>query len=200
MFGFSRLSTMGVVAAVSICIQLPAMAQDAPTQTLFTNVNVWDGTSDALINNASVLVEGNLIKAVSTEAIDAGNATVIDGAGRTLMPGLIDMHTHLALYRPINEVETSWDGFALGAIASESMAKFTERGYTTIRDICVGMPSLGRAIDRGIITGPRYYHGGACLSGTSGHADWDQINAPRGRKGTFERLGMASIKDRKSVV
>lgn len=193
MSNYSKMSLAGMVTALAIGIQLPAAAEDAPTQTLFTNVNVWDGNSDSLIEGASVLIEGNLIKMVAEGAIDASGATVIDGAGRTLMPGLIDMHTHLALYRPINEVETSWDGFALGAIASESMAKYVERGYTTIRDICVGMPSLGRAIDAGIIKGPRYYHGAACLSGTSGHADWDQINAPKGRMGTFERMGLVSV-------
>jgi imidazolonepropionase-like amidohydrolase len=45
----------------------------------------------------------------------------------------------------------------------------------------------------GVITGPRYFHGGACLSGTSGHADWDLANAPIGRKGMAEQLGLVTI-------
>ncbi len=76
-----------------------ALAQDEPAQTLFTNVNVFDGVNDELLENANVLVEGNLITLVSTDAIDAGDAFVINGEGRTLMPGLMDMHTHLSIVR-----------------------------------------------------------------------------------------------------
>ena len=60
--------------------------------TLFTNVNVFDGKNEKLIENANVLVEGNTIKTVSTEKIEPGDATVIDDDGRTLMPDLIDTH------------------------------------------------------------------------------------------------------------
>ena len=73
------------------------IAQDVPARTLFTNVHVFDGVSAQRIENANVLIEGNLIKTVSTSPIDAGDATVIDGGGRTLMPGLIDAHVHLSL-------------------------------------------------------------------------------------------------------
>ena len=190
-----QLLMASAITALTVSF-VPVLAQDKeePKQTLFVNVNVWNGTSDSIASNQRVLVEGKLIKAIGDETLKANkDATVIDGGGSTLMPGLIDMHTHLALFRPINEVETTWDGFALGAIASESMRSFLDRGYTTIREICLGMPGIARAIERGIITGPRYYHGGACLSGTSGHADWDQVNAPKGREGTFERLGLVSI-------
>jgi imidazolonepropionase-like amidohydrolase len=189
-----RLTFVTTLFVAGLIATISAQAAEEPKQTLFINVNVWDGDTDKLAMNRRVLVEGNLIKTIGDESLKgAKHATVIDGAGRTLMPGLIDMHTHLALKRPINEVETTWDGFALGAMASESMRSFLDRGYTTIRDICVGMPGIARAVERDLIVGPRYYHGGACLSGTSGHADWDQVNAPRGRKGTFETLGLASV-------
>ena len=59
-----------------------------------TSLTAW---SAQRIENANVLIEGNLIKTVSTSPIDAGGATVIDGGGRTLMPGLIDAHVHLSL-------------------------------------------------------------------------------------------------------
>jgi len=68
------------------------MAKQAPNQVLFKNVNVFNGTDNKLYKNHSVLVEGNIIKAISASEIKT-NATVIDGGGRTLMPGLIDMHT-----------------------------------------------------------------------------------------------------------
>ena len=87
---------LGLVCALSFA--WPAAAQDEkPPQTLFTNVHVFDGTSEQRIENASVLVEGNMIKTVSTEAIDAPDATVIDGEGRTLTPGFIENHAHLMM-------------------------------------------------------------------------------------------------------
>ena len=55
---------------------------------------VFDGVNEKLIENANVLIEGNLIKTVSTDPIKAKGATVIDGGGRTLMPGLTDCHWH----------------------------------------------------------------------------------------------------------
>jgi len=61
-----------------------------PGQILITNVNVWDGTSSGLTKGTRVLIEGNLIKEVSSNASARSDATVIDGGGRTLMPGLID--------------------------------------------------------------------------------------------------------------
>ena len=68
--------------------------QPAPKQTLITNVHVFDGKNEMRAEGMSVLVEGNLIKTVSAEPIDAPNAFTVDGEGRTLMPGLIDAHWH----------------------------------------------------------------------------------------------------------
>jgi imidazolonepropionase-like amidohydrolase len=172
-----------------------AIAQDAPARTLFTNVNVWDGSSDGLQNGMNVLVEDNLIAQVTSGSIGAGDATVIDGGGRTLMPGLIDMHTHLALKRSIQENENLWDGQALGAMASETMVQYLDMGYTTIRDICGGMHGVARAVQMGVVQGPRVYTGAACLSGTSGHADWGMQNTPAGVQSNAERLGIVSLND-----
>ena len=83
-----QLKQIAVTASAFVFAASVSFAQDALPQTLFTNVHVFDGVNEARIENASVLVEGNLIKEVSTEAIDAPDATVIDGGGRTLMPGV----------------------------------------------------------------------------------------------------------------
>jgi imidazolonepropionase-like amidohydrolase len=70
-----------------------AAAQDSdPKVILFTNVNVFDGVNEKLIRNANVVVSGNKITAVSTEPLAVAGGRVIDGGGRTLMPGLIDAH------------------------------------------------------------------------------------------------------------
>ena len=75
------------------------IAQDTkPDQILITNVNIFDGKSDKLAEGMSVLVEGNLIKEVASSTIQAGvDATIIDGGGRTLMPGLIDGHADMMI-------------------------------------------------------------------------------------------------------
>ena len=72
-------------------------AQDKlPPQTLFTNVHVWDGTSEGITKRINVLVENNLIKKVRADAADThAEATIIDAPGMILMPGLIDSHSHL---------------------------------------------------------------------------------------------------------
>ncbi len=76
--------------------ELPAMIFDAerPEKTLITNVNIFDGVNDGL-KAGSVLVEGSLISEISEGTIDAPDAVVIDGGGRTLMPGMIDGHAHV---------------------------------------------------------------------------------------------------------
>ena len=68
-----------------------ALAQDG-TPILFTNVNLFDGTSETLIEDANVVVTGNKITAISTEDLVVAGGRVIDGGGRTMIPGLIDVH------------------------------------------------------------------------------------------------------------
>ena len=77
-------------------------ADDEPApQVLFKNVNIFNGTENKLYENHQVLVEGNLIKAISAGDIEAkSHATVIDGGGRTLTPGFIENHAHLMLMGP----------------------------------------------------------------------------------------------------
>ena len=94
------ISSFALLAAFA---SSPALAQDQ-SPILITNVNVFDGKNEALIENANVLIEGNLIKTVSTDAIEADGAKVIDGGGRTLMPGLIDAHVHLYWNVPVSEL------------------------------------------------------------------------------------------------
>lgn len=85
-----------VVISLALLPPLSDAQEEAEPQTLFTNVNVFDGTSDTLAEGMSVLIEGNLIKNVGKNDIQArDDATIIDGGGRTLMPGLADTHVHL---------------------------------------------------------------------------------------------------------
>ena len=85
-----------LAAFAMLVLPLLALAQDdGPNITLFTNVDVYDGMSDRLSLGTDVLVEGNLIKQVAKDIDAPAGAVVIDGKGLTIVPGLIDSHTHL---------------------------------------------------------------------------------------------------------
>src|SRR4051812_31057426 len=81
-----------------------ANAQDTSRAVaLINNVRIFDGRSPALSAPSNVLIRGNVIERISAQPIAAdrsGGARIIDGGGRTLMPGLIDMHWHAMLVRP----------------------------------------------------------------------------------------------------
>lgn len=138
---------------------------------LFTNVNVFDGMNENLIKSANVLVEGNLIKQVSTSNISAPGATEIDGGGRTLIPGLIDAHFHIS-YSQFSVPELMGSDIEMYTIKSVKGAeKALMRGFTTIRDMGGTPFSVKKAIDEGMIVGPRLYLSGPPISQTSGHFD-----------------------------
>ncbi|NJK88938.1 MAG: amidohydrolase family protein [Myxococcales bacterium] len=148
----------------------PLLAQDDPARTLFTNVHVFDGTNKELIENANVLVEGKLIKTVSTDAIPAEGATVIDGGGRVMTPGFIYAHEHIMTQASAPELLIQDDRY-LAILSSTIARKYLERGITTIRDAAGNSYGLKAAIDSGLVPGPRIYPSGPMISQTSGHAD-----------------------------
>jgi imidazolonepropionase-like amidohydrolase len=200
------------LAAAVLCTHIPTpgdhsspriAAQDldvsAAPQVLFQNVRVWDGTSEALTGTTQVLVEGNTIKAIGEVMTADAKATVIDGGGRTLMPGLIDSHTHLNLTGLFNTLSggqgTAWD--EIGAMAAANARDYLMDGYTTIRDIGGMASGLKRVIDRGHLVGPRIYPSGAIIGQTSGHTDWrtDADRLPGVGPTNLERLGVIAITD-----
>jgi imidazolonepropionase-like amidohydrolase len=149
----------------------------AKPQVLFTHVNIFNGTEDKLYENHSVLVEGHTIKGISDGEIKTNkDATVIDGGGRTLMPGLIDAHVHLNLQNLDNPAgidgvnNMTWE--EVGALAYHSAQEYLYSGFTTVRDLCGSHDGLRRHIEAGTLIGPRIYLAGACISQTSGHGDW----------------------------
>jgi len=132
------------------------------TTTLFTNVRILDGTG-AMPYAGSVLVQGNRIRTVgrSSAALAPNGATVIDGAGATLMPGMCEAHTHF-----------SWnDAATLAGIQTMPLEehvlwcakvakKYLEAGWTSCVGAACAKPRLDvvtrNAINSGQIPGPRY--------------------------------------------
>ena len=187
----------GAALTAGLSMSAAASAQDQePTRILFTNVNVFNGKDDGLIENASVLVEGNLIKTVTTDPVDVAGATVVDGEGRTLMPGLVEAHAHLMLMGPslpAMEAATTWEDFAIHGTAMFEM--YLMQGFTTVRDASGANAGLQRAINAGMIIGPRLYPSAAFLGSRGGHADFANLTSPVGQTTNLGRLNMAQQVD-----
>ena len=141
-------------------------------QILITNVNIFNGKMNSLAMGKDVLVEGNLIKQIGQGLKANEKATVIDGGGRTLMPGLIDGHAHVMINGDYGQIETNMDLTDLAYRATRVMERFLMDGFTSVRDM--GGPTFGlqRNIDAGIVLGPRLYPSGSFISQTSGHGDF----------------------------
>jgi len=170
-----------------------------PSATVFKNVKVFDGKSDALTASTSVLVVGDKIEKIGGDIAAPEKATVIDAGGRTLMPGMIDAHWHAMLVRPSPAEGLTWDVGYANLVAGAEATDTLMRGFTTVRD--VGGPAFGlkRAIDEGVVAGPRIYPSGAVITVTSGHGDFRQgFELPRtlgGARSRMEQLGASMVAD-----
>ncbi|GAM56415.1 prolidase [Vibrio ishigakensis] len=188
-FLLSSLAMMTSMAFAAEEAQLP--------QTVFKNVDIFNGTENKLYENHHVLVEGNKIKTISAKEISVGaDATVIDGTGKTLTPGFIENHAHLMLMGPslpAMESGSTWEDFAIHATRMAEM--YLMQGFTTVRDAGGANGGLRRAIDAGQIVGPRYYPSGAFLSTRGGHADFANYTAPVGQSSNMSRLNLAQEVD-----
>jgi imidazolonepropionase-like amidohydrolase len=186
-----------IATAVSIVLAATvALAQeDEPRQVLFTNVNIFDGKSQDLIKNGSLLVEGNLIKQVSADPIEAPEAFTVDGGGRTLMPGLIDMHSHLCFRNGMLEFRDGYDQMAAGAYTGLAMREYLDQGFTTVRDAGCNVLGVAKAVNNGVVPGPRIFPSGGFLSQTGGHADTGNFNDRPGDQDKLERAMVGYIVD-----
>lgn len=170
--------------------------------TLFQNVRIFDGTGTQLSAPSFVLVRGNRIEKISTTPIPVdrrADTVVLDGEGRTLMPGLIDMHWHAMMVRSTPTALMA-DGVGYtNLLASLEATDTLMRGFTTVRDVGGPVFSLKRAIDEGLIAGPRIYPSGAMISITGGHGDFrQQFEVPRTIGGPLsrpEQIGGTMIAD-----
>jgi imidazolonepropionase-like amidohydrolase len=151
-------------------VALKAQVAGQNKQTLAIRAQrLIDGTNDKVVKDAVVLVVGEKIAAVGSRLAIPTNARVIDLGDVTLLPGLIDAHTHLLLEMD-ESARSSRDGELGGIVATQSTAeralrgaKFAredlEAGITTVRDVgnsgVNGDVALRRAIENGWVQGPR---------------------------------------------
>lgn len=170
--------SMAVSLCASLVICATGMAQETkPEQSvLITNAKIFDGKSDKLADGMSVLVEGNKIAKIARSITAPDGATVIDGGGRTLMPGIIGAHEHIMLQLSYSEFYSVDDRY-FAIVATQTARTYLMNGWTSIRDIGNSF-SLKKAIDKGIIPGPRIFPSGTMISQTGGHADHSLDNEP----------------------
>ena len=187
--------------AFVLAASLDAQAQPAAA-TVFQNVRIFDGKSGQLSGPSYVLVRGNKIERISSTPLPADRlegAVLIDGGGRTLMPGLIDAHWHAMLVRPTPAAAIANDIGYTNLLAGAEATDTLMRGFTTVRDM--GGPAFGlkRAIDEGLVAGPRIFPSGAMITVTGGHGDFRQLyELPRvigGPPARIEVLGAAMVAD-----
>lgn len=150
----------------------------------FKDVVVFDSKAGKLTGKSQVLVKDGIIQSVTpgdAAPPNSAGATIINGQGKTLIPGLIDAHWHSTLAAIALDDFRNADPGYIQIVAAKEATETVLRGFTTVRD--AGGPSFGlkRSIDEGVIPGPRIYPCGAFLTQTGGHSDFRSPGeTPRG--------------------
>ena len=198
--------------AMALLLLLPAFAHaqapagEAEAELLFREVRVLDTARGTLGAPTDVLVRGNRIAAIGDGARPTASARVIEGHGRTLMPGLIDVHWH-STFTALSQADmTAPDASPekLAATVATESARTLMRGFTSVRDAGGPVFELKAAIDAGKLSGPRIWPSGAFVSQTSGHGDLRQPHERSrrffGKPSMTEEMGATFIADGRDEV
>ena len=139
---------------------------------VFKNARVFDGFSAEPLENACVVVEGEHIRAVEPRFTPVAGAEVVDCAGRTLMPGMIDAHVHVyASSCNLSAVARNLPSYN-AAFAVRFLRHALDCGLTSVRDAGGADVGLARALRDGLFAGSRLHYGGKMISQTGGHGDF----------------------------
>lgn len=173
------------------------------SKILINNVEIFNGKDKTTVIG-NILIKNNIIELVSSEPIiisDNDKAVIIDGKDKFLMPGLIDAHWHSYLScnstADILSSDISFTHLRAGKEANNTLL----RGFTSVRDAGGPVFGLKRAIDAGVIHGPRIYPSGAMISQTSGHGDFRALHENQstgcgcGTLAFCEEVGVSRIVD-----
>ncbi|MCO6496426.1 MAG: amidohydrolase family protein [Chitinophagaceae bacterium] len=157
------------VVLIVTCLQLSAQ------KTIIWCGSLIDGISDAPKQNMSIIVEGNQITGVQSGFTKVGaNDKVIDLKNKTVTPGWMDCHTHLSMEMNkssyleefhLNEADYVYRSIGYARVTLMS-------GFTTVRDAGGGIVlAMKRAVNQGLIPGPRIYAAGTAIGSTGSHGD-----------------------------
>lgn len=142
------------------------------TQILLQGGNVLDPVRGTLLPRHDVLIDGERIVEVSGTPIHAPQARVVDVTGKTVMPGLIDLHVHVLASLANLGLNAVQPNVLVAFRAMPIMRGMLERGFTTVRDAGGADWGLSQAVATGLIPGPRIFPSGKALSQTGGHGDF----------------------------
>jgi imidazolonepropionase-like amidohydrolase len=150
------------------------------TRTVFTGGRVFDGTGAPLAEADLVVEDGRIVEVAP--GLDGDD--VVDCSGRVLLPGLFDVHVHLAFsYEDFDEVRLMNEPFSLRFYrVAENMRRTISLGITTVRDAAGADAGIRAAVEQGLLLGPRMHISVTMLSMTGGHNDpW----LPSGARGAW---------------
>ena len=199
--GLSRRAVLAGIAAgfANLAAPRPVLAQQGDKPLLLRGARVFDGLGSGAIVGRDLLVRGRTIADLVPTGEAVADATVLDCAGTTLIPGLIDAHWHALLAAIPQLAALTADVPYVHLVAAEEAQRTLLRGFTTVRDVGGPAFALKRAIDEGRFAGPRIYPSGAMISQTSGHGDFrmrsDLPRTPQSNPGAAESGGIAMIAD-----
>jgi imidazolonepropionase-like amidohydrolase len=168
-----------VLAAGALAVTLAGQTPQPPAPkkvTVIKAARLIDGQGGAPLANPVLVIEGDRIARVGTALPVPAGAEVIDLGGATLLPGLIDCHTHLTGQPGDNYYEDMFRKSPIdNAVVAHVYAKRTlDAGFTTIRDVGAGElidVAMRNAINRGEVAGPRMQVATLTVSATGGHGD-----------------------------
>ena len=177
-------------------------------QILIENVRILDHQTQALTSPMNVLVSGQKIEKISSAKISSPNQDVvkIKGGGKTLMPGLIDVHVHMVFgsLTMAQMMSPDMSEEMLMNKVGEASHKMLMRGFTSVRDAGGPIFPLKLAIDKGKVAGPRIWPSGATISQTAGHGDFrtpdERSRRFFGKASRAEELGATFIADGRDEV
>lgn len=169
------------VACLCLALSIPlAYAQTGepkqqPKRVAIKAGRLIDAKTGAVINNAFILIEGDKITAAGPNVTVPPEVEVIDLKDKTVLPGLIDCHTHMTS-QPGNYYEDIFRKSAIDvAVTAHVYARRTlEAGFTTVRDVGAAEfidVALRNAINRGDVAGPRMQVATLTVGATGGHGD-----------------------------
>jgi imidazolonepropionase-like amidohydrolase len=161
----------------------------------FVNARIFDGVHEEYLSQTTVVVESEKIVELSNTAAPRSADEVIDVAGRTLMPGLIDAHCHvLGSTLKVAEIETQPLTY-VSHHATRMLTHALRCGFTTVRDVGGGDAGTARALEEGLIEGPRLFYAGRALSMTGGHGDFRDPLSSVGACGCAAESRVSAIVD-----
>jgi imidazolonepropionase-like amidohydrolase len=159
------------------------------------NVNVFDPVTSKRRTNVNVCIAGDKIAAIGDVAPSFSDARRLDLPGRTVLPGLIDLHVHVVAASTNLGLSAAMPNFLAALKTLPVLRGMLNRGFTTVRDAGGADFGMCEAVNGGVLWGPRILSSGKALSQTGGHGDFRQRNDKLddacgclGRQGSIARV------------